>query len=98
MASLVAPDGEVLATDIDNRFVGDDAHLEFRVHDITKDPLPEAHFDLVHARGVLHALSNREHVIERMIGATRPGGLVVVEDPDWTVFDEQALPPAFEIC
>jgi SAM-dependent methyltransferase len=97
LASLVAPDGEVLATDVDDRFVGRDAHLEFRVHDITKDPLPEEHFDLVHARGVLNALSNREHVVDRMIAATRPGGLVVVEDPDWTVFDEQPLPPAFEI-
>jgi SAM-dependent methyltransferase len=96
LASLVAPDGEVLATDIDDRFFGDDVHLEFRLHDITEDPLPEEHFDLVHARGVLHALPNRERVLERLIAATRPGGLVVVEDPDWSVFDEQPLPPAFE--
>jgi hypothetical protein len=30
-----------------------------------------------------------------MIEAVRPGGLVVIEDPDWSVFDDQPLPPAF---
>ena len=96
LASLVAPDGDVLATDVDDRFaVGDEVHLEFRVHDVTKDPLPENHFDLAHARGVLNALRDRERALEAMIAATRPGGLIVVEDPDWTVFDEQPLPPAF---
>jgi hypothetical protein len=30
-----------------------------------------------------------------MVAATRPGGVVVIEDPDWSVFDTQPLPPAF---
>jgi SAM-dependent methyltransferase len=96
LASLVAPDGEVLATDVDDRFLlGDEPHLEFRIHDITKDPLPENNFDLAHARGVFHSLHDREHALEAMIATTRPGGLVVIEDPDWAVFDLQPLPPAF---
>jgi SAM-dependent methyltransferase len=98
LAALVAPDGEVLATDVDDRFlVGDEIHLEFRVHDVTRDPLPDDHFDLAHARGVFHSLRERVHALDVMIAATRPGGLVVIEDPDWSVFDSQPLPPAFAL-
>jgi SAM-dependent methyltransferase len=96
LAALVAPDGHVLATDVDDRFVNsDEPHLEFRVHDITIDPLPEQLFDLAHARGVLEHLRERERALATMVAATRPGGLVLVEDPDWLVFDAQPLPPAF---
>ena len=39
LAALVAPDGEVLATDVDDRFlVGDEIHLEFRIHDVHARP------------------------------------------------------------
>jgi SAM-dependent methyltransferase len=96
LAALVAPDGHVLATDVDDRFVNsDEPHLEFRVHDITSDPLPDEHFDLAHARGVLEHLRHRERALAAMVAATCPGGLVLVEDPDWLVFDSQTLPPAF---
>jgi SAM-dependent methyltransferase len=96
LAALVAPDGEVLATDVDDRFVGaDEPHLEFRVHDVTRDPLPADRFHLAHARGVLEHLREREQALAAMVAATRPGGFVVVEDPDWVVFDAQPLPPAF---
>jgi SAM-dependent methyltransferase len=96
LAALVAPDGEVLATDVDDRFLsGDEVHLEFRIHDVTRDPLPEDSFDLAHARGVFHSLREREHALAAIIAAVRPGGLVVIEDPDWSVFDDQPLPPAF---
>lgn len=96
LAALVAPDGEVLATDVDDRFVeADDAHLEFRVHDVTSEGLPADTFDLAHARNVLHAVGDRETAVRMMVDATKPGGLVVVEDPDWSVFDDQPLPPHF---
>ena len=96
LAALVAPEGEVLATDLDDRFLGEaEPHLEFRVHDITRDELPAERFDLAHARGVLEHVRDREAGIAKMVAAVRPGGLVVVEDPDWLVFDAQAVPKAF---
>ena len=98
LAALVAPDGHVLATDVDERFLeGDDPHLEFRVHDITNDPLPASEFDLAHARGVLEHIRERERAVAAMVAATKPGGFVVVEDPDWVVFDAQPLPEAFGV-
>jgi SAM-dependent methyltransferase len=96
LAALVAPDGHVLATDVDDRFLeGDEHQLEFRVHDITCDPLPADQFDLAHARGVLEHLRERAYALAAMVAATKPGGFVVVEDPDWVVFDTQRLPKAF---
>jgi SAM-dependent methyltransferase len=96
LAALVAPDGYVLATDLDDRFLeGQEDHLEFRLHDITRDPLPPDHFDLAHARGVLEHIRERDQALAAMVAAVKPGGYVVLEDPDWVVFDAQPLPPAF---
>lgn len=98
LAGMVAPDGSVLATDVDLRFLEtlDAPGVEARRHDITTDPLPDAAFDLVHARGVLEHVSAREQALANMIAATTPGGVVVVEDVDWLVFEQQELPVAFE--
>ena len=42
---------------------GDEHHLEFRVHDIARDPLPADRFDLAHARGVLEHIGERERAL-----------------------------------
>jgi SAM-dependent methyltransferase len=80
----------VLATDLDTRFLEKLAHsnLEIRRHDIGKDPLPKAVFDLVHARLVLAHLPDRDEVLRRMVEALRPGGWLVVEE-----FDALSLKP-----
>jgi len=96
LAEAVGAGGEVLATDLDLRFVGDGPdHLTFRRHDIGTDPLPTAYFDLAHARGVLQSMPQREQAVTNMTRAVHPGGWVVVEDVDWQVFDEQTLPEPF---
>jgi SAM-dependent methyltransferase len=97
LGALVAPDGSVLATDVDMRFLQteDDAHIETRVHDIVSDELPSESFDLVHARGVLEHIRARDVALTRVVDALRPGGLLVVEDTDWVVFEAQDLPPSF---
>jgi SAM-dependent methyltransferase len=97
LASKVAPDGHILATDVDMRFLDgiDEPNLEVRRHDIVNDSLPDDAFDLVHARGVLEHLPARDEAVARMVAATRPGGWVVLEDADWTGFAEQQLPDAF---
>src|SRR5215469_7829387 len=69
LASQAAPDGSVLATDIDTRWVdtGSLPNLEVIQHDIVTDPLPGGAFDLIHAR---------------LVAALKPGGWLVAEDFD----------------
>ena len=85
LAEAVGPSGQVVATDLDPRFIeasGID-NLEVRRHDIVNDPLEEGVFDLTHARAVLEHIPERERALERMVAATRPGGWVVIEDSDF---------------
>jgi SAM-dependent methyltransferase len=80
----VAPRGSVLCTDLDPRHIpatGLDT-LRIERHDIVRDPLPEAAFDLVHARLVLVHIPERLAVLERLITALKPGGWLVIEDFD----------------
>jgi SAM-dependent methyltransferase len=69
------------------------------VHNIVEDELEQGAFDLVHARGVLVHLSRRDTVLERMVSALRPGGLLLVEEPDNSSFvaDPRAGPAACEL-
>jgi SAM-dependent methyltransferase len=76
----------VTAIDIDTRFIeslASDA-IDVRRVDIREDELPEAEFDLVHARLVLEHLTDRTHILRRLAGTLRPGGWIVIEDYDWT--------------
>ena len=81
LAEQVAPSGSVLATDLDMRFLDRLTARGLRVerHDVVHDPLPDAAFDLVHARFLLEHLPEREAVVDRLIAALRPGGWLVVE-------------------
>src|ERR671926_1587140 len=67
----VGPAGRVVATDINTRFLEalDFANLEVRVHNIVEDELEPGTFDLVHARGVLVHVSQRDTVLERVVSA-----------------------------
>jgi SAM-dependent methyltransferase len=82
----VAPSGHVLVTDIDTRFLESlsDPILKIQQHDIGTDPLPEAAFDLAHARLVLSHLPSRERALRTMITALKPSGWLVIEDFDWS--------------
>ncbi|MFF5494941.1 methyltransferase domain-containing protein [Streptomyces aquilus] len=93
LARQVGASGHVLATDVDTRFAN--AHglsnLEIRTHDLRSDDLPDASFDLVHARAVIEHLPDRDEALRRLAAATRPGGWVVVEDFDfdgWAAVDD----------
>jgi SAM-dependent methyltransferase len=84
LAERVAPRGSVLCTDIDPRHMPAPAHGNLRVerHDITRDALPAARFDLIHARLVLIHIPERAAVIDRLVIALKPGGWLVIEDFD----------------
>ena len=92
LAERCGPTGHVLVTDIDPRFLVESAALvrptlSIGHHDIVTDPLPAQTFDLIHARLVLIHVSAREQALERMVAALKPGGWLVIEDFDLTLFD-----------
>lgn len=82
LAERVGPRGSVLTTDIDTRHLEPHrpSNIEVRQHDILTDPLPEATFDLVHARLVLMHLADPDRALASMRNALKPGGCLVVED------------------
>ena len=78
LAARVAPTGSVLCTDIDPRHIpSGPPNLRVVRHDIVRDPLPEAAFDLVHTRLVLIHVPERVEVL-----ASREGRRVVVRVAD----------------
>jgi ubiquinone/menaquinone biosynthesis C-methylase UbiE len=84
LATRVGPTGHVLVTDLDPRFLDrlQTPNLEVRRHNIASEPLPEAAFDLIHARLVLIHLPDREKVLERLVAALKPGGYLIDEEFD----------------
>jgi SAM-dependent methyltransferase len=83
----VGPTGRVLATDLDLSWLAADGlaagrGYEVRRHDIGAEAAPAGEFDLVHARLVLMHVPAREAALRSMVGALRPGGVLLAEDAD----------------
>jgi SAM-dependent methyltransferase len=84
LSERVGSTGRVLATDIETRFLNtlNLPNLEVLRHDITRDPMPDGSFDLVHARMILVHLRERDDVLSRLAAVVRPGGWLVCEEFD----------------
>jgi len=104
LCDQVGSTGQVVATDIDTRFLETlgKCNLDVRRHDITSDPLPQAAFDLVHFRLVLGHLPNRDEVLGRLVTSLRPGGWMLAEEfdscslrPDPTISEAETTLSAF---
>jgi SAM-dependent methyltransferase len=97
MAEQVGDDGRVMSTDIDLQFHAEALpNMIVRRHDIRTDPLPAAHFDLIHARAVLqHVGEHRAEVVDRLTDALKPGGWLVLEDGNFLAFANQTVPDAY---
>jgi precorrin-6B methylase 2 len=80
-ASLDSGQVQVLATDVDMRFLDrlEQPGLQTMRHDVVTEPPPATGFDLVHARFVLEHLPERDKVLDRLVAALAPGGWLVVE-------------------
>jgi SAM-dependent methyltransferase len=80
--------GHLLVTDVDTQFVDQLAgdRVTVQRHDVVVDPTPEGPFDLIHARLVLEHLPARDEVLDKLVGALRPGGRLLIEDYDWTSY------------
>jgi len=91
----VGPAGTVVATDIETTFLRDLAlpNLVVLRHDVVADDLQAAAFDLVHARDVLVHIPEREVVLEKMAGAVRPGGWILLEEPDASSVQPDPMAP-----
>ena len=94
MSKQVGRNGQVVATDLDTRYLKllNHPHVEIRTHDVVLDPLETDHFDLVHTRLVLIHVSDRAEALRRLVAATKPGGWVVFEEFDATWMGEDILP------
>jgi SAM-dependent methyltransferase len=82
LADRVGPEGGVVATDLDPRFLEGHGrpNLEVRRHDLLSDPLEPGGFDLVHARAVVMHVADRERALAHLVAALKPGGWLVLED------------------
>jgi SAM-dependent methyltransferase len=84
LARRVAPTGRVTATDIKPERIPATEGLEVLRHDIVRDPLPEGAFDLIHSRLVLLHLPERIAVLDRLVRALKPGGVLQLDEFDIT--------------
>ena len=84
LAEKVGPEGRVVASDIDTRFLDrlSVPNLEVRRIDVTGDPLGGG-YDLVCGRAFLHHIPQRIDVLGRLAEAIRPGGCILIEEPDF---------------
>jgi len=86
LVERVGSAGSVLAVDLDTGLLDELAidRVEVRRLDVLSDQLPQAAFDLVHARLLLMFLSPRLGALERLVSAARPGGWIASTAPDFT--------------
>ena len=85
LAHQVGEAGSVVALDIDTRLLETRGLSQIDVveRDVaTWDFASPRLFDLVHARALLHHIPQRSGVIDKAIAALRPGGWLVLEEPD----------------
>jgi SAM-dependent methyltransferase len=98
LAGRVAPGGSIVAADAHTGFLEAWDHqppgLEILRHDIAAADLPAGGFDLVYARWLVHWLPDKRRGLRRMAAALRPGGVLLVEEPDFVTAFHGCEPPA----
>lgn len=92
LARRVGPNGRVLGIDLDAvglAIAAEEAAeqnlgtVEFRELDI-RDLEEDARFDVVYARFLLSHLADPRAALARLVGALRPGGVIALEDVDFS--------------
>lgn len=86
MSESVGPSGRVIAVDTDTRFLRNlhAPNLEILKADIGAIELEHSTFDVAHARYVLIHLPRYKQAFEKMVKGLKPGGWIVVEEPDFS--------------
>ncbi len=90
LAQRVGPTGNVVATDIRTDLMdGIGSNLAVRKFDVVHDEPPDAPYDLVALRALLHHLPERRAVVGKLARWLKPGGWLFIQEPDfyptWTV-------------
>jgi SAM-dependent methyltransferase len=105
LSEWVGPDGEVTGTDIDeamlgaaDRFVAEEGlrNVGLVKDDLFASELEPNSFDLVHARYEICPLGRGDEQMETYLGLARPGGTIVLEDPDTGSWHFNPPAPALE--
>jgi SAM-dependent methyltransferase len=105
LSDWVGPDGEVVGTDIDDamlaeakQFVADEGlgNVTLVKDDLFATSLDPESFDLVHARYEITPLGRPAEQLTTYLGLVRPGGTVVLEDPDVASWHFNPPAPALE--
>lgn len=96
LAAQVGPTGHVVASDLEISCIerAEIPCLEVRQLDILHGPVEQAHYDLVVTRALLHHLPSPRQALQRMMGALKPGGVLLVTEPDMlpaTVAEPESL-------
>ena len=91
LADRVTGSGSVLATDIDISGLSGlrQAHITVARHDLEREGVPGAGFDLIHARLVLEHLREPAAAVGKLASALRAGGWLILEDADGLLFDAE---------
>jgi SAM-dependent methyltransferase len=105
LSNWVGPDGEVVGTDVDDamlaeaeRFVADEGlgNVSLKNDDLFATTLEASAFDLVHARYEITPLGRGPEQMTTYLRLVRPGGIVVLEDPDVASWHFNPPAPALE--
>lgn len=100
LSQLVGPEGAVVGLDVDPaliasaaEFVAENAldNVSLRTANVFVDDFGESDFDLVHLRFMLAPLGRHEELLNAALRLCRPGGIVVIEEPDASCWS--LLPP-----
>jgi ubiquinone/menaquinone biosynthesis C-methylase UbiE len=86
LAGVVGKEGKVIAVDVDTRFLSNIrlSNIEVLEADIRSLPLEKHSFDLVHVRYVLIHLADFQVALSKMLDLLKPGGWIVIEEPDFS--------------
>jgi SAM-dependent methyltransferase len=91
MAELAGPTGRAVGLDISATMIAEarkrvpasDPRIEFVEHDLYDMPFANASFDAARCSRVLQHLDDPVRAIREMMRVTRPGGRIMVDDPDF---------------
>ena len=89
LAARAGPSGRVVAADLNVRFLRGaelPANLEVREQDLLERDFEHGAYDLVHARALLVHLPDPEQAVARLAAAVRPGGWLLIEEADFSMF------------